>query len=98
MQRAKRQYKSREMWIKHLEAASIFDGTDKEYCEKHDLNAKYFSVNKKKLGFPLSTPGTSRKSFSKVKVVDEVVPMAGKRSEIDPIWLARFLKEILNSK
>ena len=85
-----------EFWKEHLKAAAKFSGTDKEYCEKHGLNPKYFSLNKKKLGFPLIPRGKAGKSFSTIKVIEEPKIMAQENTQLDPVWLARFLKEIFS--
>lgn len=81
-------------WKEHVKRAQVFQGSDLEYCRKHDLKPSTFSGYKRKFGFVKSPKPRFKPSrpsaFKKVSVT--------KSNDINvksPEWVARFLKEFL---
>jgi len=83
----------RDFWREHIAKARDFDGTDKEYCRRHDLNVHTFYGYKKRLK---AKPPEKRK-FAKL-VSDGVTPERSRKPGRlpDPKWLADFLNALQN--
>jgi hypothetical protein len=84
-----------EFWHNHIKAAESFDGTLKEYCQQHKINAGSMSAYRTRLGY--SKTRRQVKSKEKSKFIPVTAPSLPSRearvsSLPDPKWLAQFLR------
>lgn len=75
-------------WLKHIEAAKHFGGSQTAYCKQHGLKASTFSTYK--IAFSRSERKRRKEGFAKVAVVKST---PGKCESLpDPVWLVQFLR------
>lgn len=81
-----------DIWRKHIESAQSFQGTAREYCERHSLQVQSFYQWKKRLSAGV---GLKRSSFA---------PVVVSRLELEPLrhgdlpdaqWTAEFILHLL---
>lgn len=79
-------------WAAHIEAAEKFSGSISAYCKQHGLSPSRFYQKRKELRQAPVKP----KAFASIKVKSPETEVSSKGPHLDPVWLARFLKEYLS--